>query len=287
MRSCRTASVFAMGALLMASAFAACRERMDVDVPALTTARPDGQPSTPVGAALETDGGGAAEPRTVLADPLAKESPIKASFVDVPGNVDAPPSCSRMLVAVAKGKVTVLGESLATGDVLVLTRPDALKLEGSGLVVVARHELDPEACKSPKEKKIVRGTTAPKLEWAGGTMSAHLDVAPPKPDAGGVSPELYLGRLEGTAGVPEHIHAGSWEILAAVEANGTIVLEGTEGRVSARQITMIPPGAKHAWKPEPGSKLVAIQMYSPPGPEQRFVALAAADKAPKDAGPRN
>ena len=47
---------------------------------------------------------------------------------------------------------------------------------------------------------------------------------------------------------------------------------------------LIPAGAKHAWKPEPGSKLVAVQMYSPPGPEQRFVGLAAADK---DAGARD
>jgi hypothetical protein len=44
---------------------------------------------------------------------------------------------------------------------------------------------------------------------------------------------------------------------------------------------MVPPDTKHAWKPDPGSKLVAIQMYDPPGPEQRFVALA---NAARDAG---
>jgi mannose-6-phosphate isomerase-like protein (cupin superfamily) len=116
-------------------------------------------------------------------------------------------------------------------------------------------------------------------------MAARLDVASK------VSPELYLGRLEGTAPVSEHMHASSWEILAAVEANGVFSLEGTEGRLAARQVVVVPPGAKHAWKPEPGSKLVAVQMYSPPGPEQRFVALAAADKdagaAVKDAGARD
>ena len=26
----------------------------------------------------------------------------------------------------------------------------------------------------------------------------------------------------------------------------------------------------HSWTPDPGSKLVAVQMYWPPGPEQRF-----------------
>ena len=54
-----------------------------------------------------------------------------------------------------------------------------------------------------------------------GTVSADLDVQ---------SPELYLGRLEGTAPVAEH------------------------------------------------------RVYSPPGPEQRFVALAAADE---DTGARD
>ena len=38
----------------------------------------------------------------------------------------------------------------------------------------------------------------------------------------------------------------------------------------------VPPGVKHSWKPDPGTKLVAVQFYSPPGPEQRFKALAAA-----------
>ena len=38
----------------------------------------------------------------------------------------------------------------------------------------------------------------------------------------------------------------------------------------------VPPATKHAWKPDEGSTLVAIQLYTPPGPEQRFKALAAA-----------
>ena len=59
------------------------------------------------------------------------------------------------------------------------------------------------------------------------------------------------------------------------------MLDGTEGKLGPKQVVTVPPGAKHAWKPDPGSRLVAVQLYSPPGPEQRFVGLAAADK---DAG---
>jgi mannose-6-phosphate isomerase-like protein (cupin superfamily) len=235
----------------------------------------------------------------------ALESPVKAKFVDTPAKIEAG-VCHRALIAVVKGKVTALNETLSPGDVLVVTHAEPFDVSAAGaagtdggagaatLVSANVAVADCAAASRPSVvKTLVRAAAAPKLEWAGGGMTAHLDVAsgskgPP------VSPELYLGRLEGTAGVAEHNHATSWEILAAVEANGTFVLDGTEGRLASRQIVMIPPGARHAWKPEPGSKLVAIQMYAPPGPEQRFVALAAAEKdaggphaAVKDAGARD
>jgi mannose-6-phosphate isomerase-like protein (cupin superfamily) len=293
LRACRTASVIATAALLGTSAIAACREAAIPEIPPVTSAHPDAS-SVLGSSSLTLDGDGSSEAGAgVLMVPLTTESPIKASFVDVPGKVEAP-VCSRVLIAVAKGKVTAFNETLNVGDVLVLTHPEAISLQGTGLVVVARRDFDSPVCsgsaKPPaSDKKVVRANAAPKLEWAGGAMSAHLDVgtSSAKPDASLLSPDVYLGRLEGTGAVAEHIHAASWEILAAVEANGTFVLDGTEGHLGPRQIVMVPPGAKHAWKPAAGSKLVAIQMYSPPGPEQRFITLAAADKDVKDAGVRD
>src|SRR5262249_9524979 len=123
-------------------------------------------------------------------------------------------------------------------------------------------------------KSIIHGKDTPEAKWAGGTMSAHLDFVGKAP-----GPELYLGRLTGTAGVPEHDHPTSSDTLIAMGASGTYTRDGQEHRLGARQLAVIPRGAKHAWKPDPGSKLVALQMYDPPGPEQRFVALAAADAA--------
>jgi mannose-6-phosphate isomerase-like protein (cupin superfamily) len=207
------------------------------------------------------------------------EPPVKAKFVDTPGKLDAA-ICVRTLVAVVKGKVTAMSETLGVGDVLVVESGDPFDATGAGTVVWAETAVAPCPVRSrPAMKKtVIRAATAPKLEWAARSMSAHLDVPP------ATSPELYLGRLEGSAPVAEHSHAGSWEILAALDANGTFVLDGTEGHLGPRQIVMVPPGAKHAWKPEAGSRLVAIQMYAPPGPEQRFVALAAAEK---DAGGRD
>jgi len=285
-KSCRTASIFAFAGLGALPAVGACRETPHAEVPPVTTARPDtvlvGEtPSAKGDAAL--DAGPGAPAASLVPDDAgaARVAPVKAVFVDVPGAVAAE-LCTRTLVAVAKGKVTAQGETLAAGDVLVVTYPDPLKLEGSGLALVVTEAL--AACapvpRPPLDKKVVRATSAPKLEWAHGGMSARLDVGAK------VSPGVYLGRLEGTSAVAEHTHVGSWEILAAVEAGGSFVLEGTEGRLGPRQIVMVPPGAKHAWTPDPSTRLTAIQLYAPPGPEQRFVTLAAADKSDAGLPPR-
>ena len=300
MRSCRTASIFAMGGVVAVMAVAACREAMILEIPPLTTASPDGGSllgdtnvslSASAVAAGADDGGPSTS--AVMAAALA-EPPVKAKFVDTPAKLEAA-LCERTLVAIVKGKVTALSETLGPGDVLVVANGEPFDAMGTGTVVWATTPIVPCPVRDrpAPAKAIVRATAAAKLEWANGTMSARLDVEPP-PSAGAakpggamppaLSPELYLGRLEGTAPVGEHNHSGSWEILAAIDAKGTLVLDGTEGRVGPRQIVMIPPGARHAWKPDPGSKLVAVQMYAPPGPEQRFVGLAAADK---DAGARD
>lgn len=171
-----------------------------------------------------------------------------------------------------KGSLSAYGKTLVPGDVLVVDHALPEPLEGSGLAVSALSPRRPCAVRSrpAPEVSLIRGTTAPKLTWAGGAMSAHLDVSKT------VSPSLYLGRLEGSAAVAEHSHPGSWEILAAVDAAGTFTLDGQPARLGPKQIVVVAPGTKHSWTPDPGSTLVAIQLYSPPGPEQRFRALADA-----------
>jgi len=278
-----------MGIVVAVMAVAACREAMSPEIPPLTTASPDGgsdlgetNVSLSASAASAVAENGGPSTSAVMAAALA-EPPVKAKFVDTPAKLEAA-LCERTFVAVVKGKVTALSEALGPGDVLVVGNGEPFDATGAGTVVWATTSIAPCAVRDrpAPSKSVVRATVAPKLEWGGGTMSAHLDVH---------SPELYLGRLEGTASVGEHNHGGSWEILAAVDANGTMVLDGTEAHVGPRQVVMIPPGAKHAWKPEAGSKLVAVQMYSPPGPELRFVTLAATDKDAgaivKDAGSRD
>ena len=275
--------------LICAVAVAACAKEKTgtVEGPPLTIARPDAAViAPPVSAA----------PSTTPAEKSkasVRRSAVTAEFVELNSpackpthgsNRDVPfQACEQITIAVVAGTVEALGEKLGPGDVMVAQGSGTIPLHGGNdpklcdnLIVLAR--VQPPNCDPvnadqtviPKiTKHVVRANAAPELVWAGGQMRAHLDVG------ADVSPNAYVGRLEGTAPVAEHTHPDSWEILCTVDAAGTFTLDGKEQRLTAHQIVQIPPGAKHSWKPDPGSKLVAVQMYAPPGPEQRFKALAA------------
>lgn len=80
------------------------------------------------------------------------------------------------------------------------------------------------------------------------------------------------------AGVPAHQHDKEWECLFALDGEGELVLGegGKDGVVpmGPGQKVCVPPGKIHQWKPKGTRPLVAVQAYSPPGPEQRFKKLA-------------
>lgn len=279
MRACRTASIAAFGALFVGGSIGACREAPRAEVPAVTTARPS--PSDPVLSGPASDASLATAPPAPIeagAAPIpAQEPPVQAAVVDLPAKVDLA-DCAEAVVAVVSGTATAHGETLKAGDVLVARYADPFEVKGSGTVVTAVAKDPSEACskkKPPLAKTVVRVASTPEITWAKGAMHARLQVGEKEKSL------FYLGRLEGTSPVAEHVHKGTWEILAAIDAAGTFVLDGKESRLAPRQVVVVPPDTKHEWRPDPGSKLVAVQIYSPPGPEQRFVALAAAEK---DAG---
>jgi quercetin dioxygenase-like cupin family protein len=201
------------------------------------------------------------------ASPASPASPVSASFLALPQTI-AFAKCHELFLAPVQGSASVEGEALAVGDVVAMVGGSLSKLDvpGSGLLFVASVQVP---CDAPAGKHVVRATQAPELTFMGGAMHAHLDV-----DDRAVSPAAYLGRLAGTAAVPEHTHPGAWEVLCAVEAAGTFTLAGKDQRLAPRTCVSVPPDVKHAWKPDPGSNLVAVQIYTPPGPEQRFKKLA-------------
>ena len=118
----------------------------------------------------------------------------------------------------------------------------------------------------------------PDLAWGGGAYHARIGwEATDEPAA-----VMDLVRFSADAGVAEHVHEHEWEGLALLEGDGVLARKGPAGganaEVYAGAIVMIPAGTPHAWKPSGRTPVFAIQVYAPPGPEQRYRKLSA--KAP-------
>jgi len=120
----------------------------------------------------------------------------------------------------------------------------------------------------------------PDLAWGGGAYHARIGWEGDAPAAAVVD----LLRFSADAGVAEHDHPRAWEILAVLEGDGALVRRppGVEQRapVKAGTILTIPAGVKHAFQPSGKTPFLAIQVYTPPGPERRFEKLAAAPAPP-------
>jgi mannose-6-phosphate isomerase-like protein (cupin superfamily) len=250
---------------------------VDASAEAERGARDAGAPALAAAAAATTAG----DAQAASSSPDPALSPVSARFVDLTAAKVKTTfhACEQYFVAVARGKATVAGESLGEGDIVVLQGSQPFDVAGQGLALVATvrpRVCEPSGLGGPTglTKHVVRARTAPALTWAAGKMRAHLDVE------GEAAQLAYLGRLDGSAPVAEHVHESSWEVLCAVDAAGTFTLAGKEERLAPRQIVVVPPNTKHSWRPDAGSSLVALQMYAPAGPEQRFRKLAA-DEAKK------
>lgn len=122
-------------------------------------------------------------------------------------------------------------------------------------------------------------TAVPDLAWGKGAMHARIGF-----ESGRASFGILLASKD--APVAAHVHDASWEILAPLWADGTARVASQPGSQEMSDIPMsdgtvaaIPKGALHAWVPGKKKPLLAVQMYLPPGPEQRFKKLAEEEAA--------
>ena len=81
---------------------------------------------------------------------------------------------------------------------------------------------------------------------------------------------LAASVLELAAGakVAEHVHANETEMLYVLEGSGTMTIAGTEVAITPTSVIQIPKNTKHAFAATTAVR--ALQIYTPPGPEQRF-----------------
>jgi quercetin dioxygenase-like cupin family protein len=109
----------------------------------------------------------------------------------------------------------------------------------------------------------------PDLAWGQGAYHARIGWEDPAALA-----VLDAVSFSHDAKVAEHVHEKEWECLAVLTGEGEVIIAGTPKSMSPGSIACIPPNTKHAWLPRGKDPLYALQVYTPPGPEQRFKKLA-------------
>lgn len=171
------------------------------------------------------------------------------------------------------------------------TQPAAVLLVTAAGPMRAGPVATPPNAPLPPRVASVDLTAVETLTWAGGAM--HARIAFDGPNSPRASLEVLFASDD--APVAEHAHPGAWETLVALSAAGHLHLPAQrvgERDLPARDRTVtdgtivyVPADVRHAWVPDGTHPLVAIQLYSPPGPEQRFRALAAPPAPPSPAPP--
>lgn len=84
---------------------------------------------------------------------------------------------------------------------------------------------------------------------------------------------LSAGLLEVDAGVvvPVHRHATETEAIYVLEGGGTMTIDGVAIAVDASSVIQIPAGVAHGFTATVATR--ALQLYTPPGPEQRWKTM--------------
>lgn len=207
-----------------------------------------------------------------------------------------------------KGSVTIKGAEAKTGADAV--RWVAFRAPGGGVSVTAnepgsrvvfavvgggnaiadvaaelkgkdKKKLDWKARPAPIQTTDLAGSKD--LAWLGGAMHARIGFE-------GEGQKASLGVLIASkdAAVAPHTHDTSWEMLVALRADGTMKLAPAPGSselapssVKDGRVVAVPKATQHAWEPGKTQPLIAVQLYVPGGPEQRFKKLAEQAAAPK------
>lgn len=151
-------------------------------------------------------------------------------------------------------------------------RPLPMLLAVLAATVVAATALaetpQPVAPSPPPAPIVRRGAALPTYPIAKGLGSATIfyDAASGSPDAA-----LTLLVLRPGAAVPAHVHADSVEMLYVLEGRAEMRVGAETIAIGPGDAARIPKGVEHEATVVGDVPLRAVQIYTPAGPEQRFV----------------
>ena len=79
---------------------------------------------------------------------------------------------------------------------------------------------------------------------------------------------VSLATLASGTVIPEHVHAKETELFVMLAGSGAMRVNGVTIPITETSVVQIPANAKHAFTAT--SDVRALQLYTPPGPEQRW-----------------
>lgn len=83
---------------------------------------------------------------------------------------------------------------------------------------------------------------------------------------------LSLLQNDGPVDIASHSHDTSWESLLVLEGHGDLELRGRSYPIAGGESLHIAPRVRHGYVARGPEPFVALQLYTPGGPEQRFLA---------------
>lgn len=131
---------------------------------------------------------------------------------------------------------------------------------------------DPRKAVVPKgaDGKFVLGATEKSATHtvAGGKVKAHIlfDAS----DLGSSLASASVVEFAPGTELPRHSHEGSAEILYILSGSGEVTIGSEKVAFGADQVIHIPEDQPHAARFGAGEKTVALQIYAPAGPEQKY-----------------
>jgi putative monooxygenase len=173
---------------------------------------------------------------------------------------------------------TIAAPDGAAARVLIIAVPggDEFQTRAGALpdpVLVPRPHPMPSGGKVPDPRLLSpppRGSRGPELHArakarrfprTGGATTILIEDAPHVASAD-------IIEMDAGAHVPTHVHDTETELLYLLAGAGTMTVDGVDMPVGPTTVVQIPAGTPHSFAAT--EAVTAIQLYAPPGPEQRF-----------------
>lgn len=172
----------------------------------------------------------------------------------------------------------------------------ALIAPGSTLSAALQNRGATQTVKGPRTRPLETRafTDAKQYSWNGGASHARIlfggdEAIETAPDNAGRPPlplpfSLSLLEADPEVSIVEHIHEQSWEHLLVLQGSGELLMRGRPYPIAGGEVIHIDRSIRHGFAAMGETPLVALQLYTPAGPEQRFIR--AAEPSKPDSGPK-